>query len=80
MELCSILCGSLDGRVVSGRMDTCICIAGSLCCSPDTTTALLISYIPIQSKKLKKKIHQAQYPQHLHVAAYGKITFFCIAK
>ena len=25
MELCSVLCGSLDGREVCGRKDTCIC-------------------------------------------------------
>ena len=35
MELCSVLCGSLDGRGVWGRMDTCICMAESLCCRPE---------------------------------------------
>ena len=35
-ELCSVLCGSLDGRGVWRRMDTCICMAESLCCSPET--------------------------------------------
>ena len=29
------------------------CMAESLCCSPEITTALLISYTPIQSEKLK---------------------------
>ena len=53
MELCSMLCGSLDGRGVWGRMDTCICVAESLHCSPETVTTLLISYTPIQNKKLK---------------------------
>ena len=52
-ELCSMLCGSLDGRGVWGRMDTCICIAQSLCCAPETTTTLVISYTPIQIKSLK---------------------------
>ena len=33
---CSMLCGSLDGKGVQGRMDTCICVAESLCCSPET--------------------------------------------
>ena len=51
MELCSMLCGSLQGRGVWGRMDTCICMAESLCCSPETTTTLLISCTPIQNKK-----------------------------
>ena len=49
------VCGSLDGRGVSGRMDTCICTAESLCCSPKTITTLLISYTPIQTKKFKNK-------------------------
>ena len=35
-----------------GEMDTSICMAESLCCSPETTTTLLISYTPIQNKKL----------------------------
>ena len=46
-ELCSMLCSSLDGRGVWGRMDTCICRAESLHCSPETITTLLISSIPI---------------------------------
>ena len=28
---CSVLCGNVDGREVWGRMDTCICMAESLC-------------------------------------------------
>ena len=35
-ELCSMLCGSLDGKGVSGRMDTCIYMAESLYCSSET--------------------------------------------
>ena len=53
-ELCSMLCGSLDGRGVWGRMDTCTYMAESLRCPPETITALLIGYIPIPNKKLKK--------------------------
>ena len=30
-EFCSMLCGSLDGRGDWGRMDSCICVAESLC-------------------------------------------------
>ena len=37
---------------VWGRMDTCVCMAESLCCSPETTTTLLMGYTPIQNKKL----------------------------
>ena len=47
------LCGSLDGRAVWGRMDKCICMTGSLCCSPETVTALLISCTPMQNRKFK---------------------------
>ena len=39
-ELCSVLCGSLDGRRVQGRMDTCMCVAEFLCCPPETITTL----------------------------------------
>ena len=38
MELCSVLYGSLKGRGVRGRMDTCICTAESLHCSPYRNT------------------------------------------
>ena len=48
-----VLCASLDGRRVWGRVDTCLCVAESPCCSPETTTALLIGYAPIQNKKFK---------------------------
>ena len=36
------LCGSLDGRGVWGRMDTCIYTTESLCCAGETITMLLI--------------------------------------
>jgi len=39
---CLRLYGSLDGRGVWGRVDTCICMAESLSCSPETVTTLLI--------------------------------------
>ena len=55
MELCSKLSTSLDQRRVWGRMNTCMCMAESLCCSPKTTTTLLIDYAPIQNKKFEKK-------------------------
>ena len=43
IELCSMLCGSLDGRGVWGKIDTCIYMAEFLHCSPETITTLLIS-------------------------------------
>ena len=53
MELSSVLCASWDGREVWERMDTCIYMAGSLGCLPETITTLLIGYTPIQNKKFK---------------------------
>ena len=47
---------SLGGRGVRGRMDTCIRVAESLPCSPETSTPLLISYTPRQSKKIFKSM------------------------
>ena len=51
-ELCSMLCGSLDGRGVWGRID--ICMAEFFCYPPEIITTLLISYILIQNKKFNK--------------------------
>ena len=56
LELCSMLCGRLDGRGVWGRMDTCLYMAESLHRSPETITTLLISSTPNIKLKVKKKI------------------------
>ena len=47
MELCSMLCGSLDEWGVWGRMDTCVFMTESLCRSPEIVTTLLVSYTPM---------------------------------
>ena len=47
---------SLDGGVVWERMDTCMCMTESLCCSPETSTILLVGYTPIQNILVLKKI------------------------
>jgi len=39
-----VLCGSLDGKGIWGRMDLSICMAESLCCPLETITTLLIGY------------------------------------
>ena len=49
--LLNVVCASQEGRRSWGKMDTCICMAESLCCSPETTTTLLIDYTSIQNKK-----------------------------
>ena len=46
---CSVLCGSLDGRTVWGRMDSCICISAFAVHLPETVTMLLIGYTSIQN-------------------------------
>ena len=48
-----MLCGSLVGRGVWGRVDPCM--AKSFLCSAETVTTLLISYTLIQNKTLKKE-------------------------
>ena len=45
--------GSLNR--VWGGMNTHICMAESLCCSPETITTLLISYNPIYDNKSVKR-------------------------
>ena len=49
------LCASLDGRGIWGTVNTCTCMAESLCCSPETTTTLLTGYTRTQNKKYEKK-------------------------
>ena len=49
-EFFAMFCGSLDWKYVWRRMDTCICMAESLYCPPETITTLLVSYTPIQMK------------------------------
>ena len=44
---------SRGSRGIWGRMDACVYMAESLLCSPETVTALLISYIPVQNKSFK---------------------------
>ena len=41
-----------------GEMDTCICMAESLCCPTETITTLLIGYTPKQNKSLKQQQQQ----------------------
>ena len=48
----SMLCASLDGKGVWGRMNTCICMTESHRCLPGMITKLLIGYTPIQNKKV----------------------------
>ena len=56
--LCSGLRGSLDGRGVWRKRGACVCMAEFLCCLPETITMLLISYTPIQNKKLNSNLRE----------------------
>ena len=47
-----MLCGSLDGKGVWETMDTCVCMAESLCCSPETIITLFVNR-PFPKTKLK---------------------------
>ena len=67
-ELCSVLCGSLDGKGFGGEW-TRVYMADPLCCSPETITALFVNWLYpniIQNYKLKKyavlvPVHEASY-------------------
>ena len=81
-----MLCSSLDGRGVWERMDTCICLAESLCCPPETVTTLLIGYIPIQNNKFfkrkkmlsikKKKERKKEKTRNLSLKAIWEFRFY----
>ena len=44
-ELCSVLCCSLDKKGLFGRMETCIGMAESLHCPPETITTFSLHWI-----------------------------------
>ena len=71
MELYSMWCASLDGRGVWKRMDTCICMAESLCCSPETTTTLLISYTKKRASLVAEMIQSPPAVQETWVRSLG---------
>ena len=50
-----MLCGILEGRGVWDSVDTRLCMAELLPCSPETTTTLLIGYTLTPNKKFKGK-------------------------
>ena len=70
MELSSVIYSSLDGMGVWGRMDTCVCMAESLHCSPETPTTLLIGLSQNKIKYLKlKKIYVLHSEWYIAAAA-----------
>ena len=75
-----MLHGSLDGKGAWGRMDTCICMAESLPCPPETITILLMGYTPIKNKKIKRKekeknsLLQTSLTPLLNLSCFSKAT------
>jgi len=67
MELYSVLCGILEGRGVWDSVDTRLCMAELLPCSPETTTTLLIGYTLTPNKKFKGKKKKKKTPEILLV-------------
>ena len=52
---CPVLCDSRDWRGVSGRKDTCICVAHSPPCLPESITALFVNWLyPNTKLKVEK--------------------------
>ena len=43
-----IHCGDLNGKEIQKRVDICIYITDSLCCTVETNTTLSINYTPIK--------------------------------
>ena len=54
-EVCSMSCCSQDGRGVWGRMGTCVCVAESIHCPPETITTLFINSTSKQNESLKQE-------------------------
>ena len=78
MELSSVIYSSLDGMGVWGRMDTCVCMAESLHCSPETPTTLLIGLSQNKIKYLKlKNIYVLHSEWYIAAAAAAKSLQSC---
>ena len=64
-------------------MDTCVCMAKSLHCLPETTTTLLTGCTPIQNKKFKskKKTKTVKKTPKTHLfKAYNSVGFILISR
>lgn len=61
-----MLLGRLEGSGVWGSMDTCVCMAAWLCCTPEAITALLNGYPPISNIKIKSLPHKKIISSHCY--------------
>ena len=79
---CLMLCGSLDGRGVWGRMDTCVCMAESLCYPPEAITTLLIGYTLISLVLKKERKNRLSFAPRMRTEIIWSCphrVYFCIA-
>ena len=79
-KLCSMFCGSLDGRADWGKMDTCICTAESLHCSPEIVTTLIINYTPNKKfeRERKKRVSLKELLTPLHNPRDSRLDRSCL--
>ena len=73
-----MLCASQDGRGIWGRMDTCISMAESLPCSPETITTLLVGYTQYKIKSLKFEKKETSTQQTLTQVISAKHFIFAL--
>ena len=66
-ELCSIFCSKVNGKRIWKRINTCVCITESLCCTPETNITLLINY------KIKQKSFKTFKKNKQNCSTYRKI-------
>ena len=71
MKLCWMLCGSVDGGEFGREW---ICMAESLCYSPEMITILLIGYTPTQNNKFKVKKKKKMKKGKKRCRAVRKLT------
>ena len=59
-----MICGSLDGRGIWGRMDAHIPMAESLCCPLEAITTLLIGYVSESCSVMSDSLRPYGYTVH----------------
>ena len=64
---------SFKQSVPQGEDGTRLCVAESLCCSPETVITLLIGYTPTQDKKFKKKAEEQKVKKKTHASVSSSV-------
>ena len=68
MELCSLLWSRLDGRGLWGGIHTCICMAKSFRCSPETLTTVFVNCLYPNTKQTIKQKNISQIKIRLNIS------------